>query len=80
MSNDHFIIFFKTPYVAEPIGVRVKEGLIIDSDPRAAYAQGWSLVRFREWLKRRPQRGWYIVREEPLADSPPIEMTKGTRH
>jgi hypothetical protein len=73
---NHFIVFVKTPYVPEPIGVRVKDGLIIDSDPRLAFAQGRSLLWFREWLRRRPQRGWYEVRNEPLNDSPPIEMTR----
>ncbi len=73
-TADHLLVFFKTPYVDVPIGVRVKEGLIIDSDPRASYTQGWSLLRFREWLKRRPERGWYIVREQELNDSPPLQM------
>jgi hypothetical protein len=70
------LVFIKTPYVKEPIGVRVKEGLIIDSDPRLAFAQGRSLMWFREWLKRRPERGWYEVSSRELSDSPPINMTK----
>ncbi len=77
-TNNHLLLFVKTPYVNVPIGLRAKEGLIIDSDPRLAYTQGRSLLWFREWIKRRPQRGWYIVREEPIADSPPINMTKPT--
>ncbi len=75
-KSDHLLIFVKTPYVDVPIGVRVKEGLIVDSDPRLAYAQGRSVLWFREWLKRRPERGWFIVREQPIEDSPPINMTK----
>lgn len=80
MTSDHILVFVKTPYVKEPIGVRVKEGLIIDSDPRLAFAQGHSLIWFREWLRRRPERGWYEVREQELPNSPPIQMTKQTRH
>lgn len=71
---DHILVFIKHPFVAEPVGVRVQSGLIIDSDPRMAFAQGRSILWLREFVKRRP--GWSIVREQELPDSPPIEMLK----
>ena len=72
--NGQLLVFIQTPYTPQPIGFRVKEGLIVDSDPKLYWAQGHSYLWFKEWLTRRRayQRGWEIVREQDITDAPPI--------
>jgi hypothetical protein len=68
----HILVFITSPYSKEQLGLRVQEGIIVDSDPKLFFAQGRPYSWFQEWIKRRAeyQRGWKIDEETPVSSTP----------